>query len=216
VDWSPAFRNRHAGAPLKRIALSFCGRTIRGEAVITAAGIEGGIVYAMAAPIRDALASTGRVRVHIDLRPDLTVTALAERLGGSRGSLSLSTYLHKRAGLPPVAIGLVQEALHAGETKPLASLIKAVPITLTGTSGLARAISTAGGIALGELDDRLMLRRRPGVFAAGEMLDWEAPTGGYLLQACMANGVAAGTGVLDWLRQAGCGKIESPSDGKLR
>jgi uncharacterized flavoprotein (TIGR03862 family) len=216
VDWSPAFRDRHAGAPLKRIALSFSGWTIRGEAAITAAGIEGGIIYAMAAPIRDALAGNRRVRVHVDLRPDLTIAALAERLDGSRGSLSLSTYLHKRAGLPPVAVGLVQEALHAGETGPLAALIKAVPITLTGAFGLARAISTAGGIALGELDDRLMLRRCPGVFAAGEMLDWEAPTGGYLLQACMATGFAAGTGVLEWLRQTGCGKIESPSDGKLR
>jgi predicted flavoprotein YhiN len=114
----------------------------------------------------------------------------------------LANVLRKRAGLAPVAIGLVQEALHAGAGgQPLAELIKALPLRLTAPFGLARAISTAGGISIAELDQRLMLRRRPGVFAAGEMLDWEAPTGGYLLQGCMATGVAAGKGVLDWLRE---------------
>lgn len=201
VDWSEMFKHRHAGAPLKRIALSFGDLTVRGEAVITAEGIEGGAVYALAARAREAIASEGSALLHIDLRPDLTSAALAERLDGSRGRASLSNFLRKRAGLPPVAIGLVQEALHAGETKPLATLIKALPLRLTAPFGLARAISTAGGIALAELDERLMLRRRPGVFAAGEMLDWEAPTGGYLLQGCMATGVAAGRGVLEWLRE---------------
>jgi hypothetical protein len=201
VGWSAMFKSRHAGTPLKRIALSFADLTVRGEAVITAAGIEGGAVYALAAPVRNAIASEGSALLHIDLRPDLTIAALAERLGVSRGSASLSNFLRKRAGLPPVAIGLVQEALHAGETEPLATLIKALPLRLTAPFGLARAISTAGGIALTELDQRLMLRRRPGVFAAGEMLDWEAPTGGYLLQGCMASGVAAGQGVLAWLRE---------------
>ncbi len=201
VGWSEMFRSRHAGAPLKRIALSFAGLTVRGEAVITAAGIEGGAVYALAAPVRDAIASDGSALLHVDLRPDMAMASLAERLGAARGSDSLSNFLRKRAGLPPVAIGLVQEALHAGETQPLAALIKAVPLRLTAPFGLARAISTAGGIALTELDERLMLRRRPGVFAAGEMLDWEAPTGGYLLQGCMASGAAAGQGVLEWLRE---------------
>lgn len=202
VDWSPVFRGRHAGAPLKRIALSFGERRVRGEAVITAEGIEGGAIYALAARLREAIASDGSALLHIDLRPDLTQTALAERLAQPRGGASLSNVLRKRAGLAPVAIGLVQEALHAGDSsQPLAELVKALPLRLTAPFGLARAISTAGGIALAELDERLMLRRRPGVFAAGEILDWEAPTGGYLLQGCMATGVAAGRGVLDWLRE---------------
>ena len=201
VDWSAMFRSRHAGTPLKRVALSFADLTVRGEAVITAKGIEGGAVYALSAPVRDAIARDGSAPLHVDLRPDLTAAVLAERLARSRGRASLSTFLRKHAGLSPAAIGLVQEALHAGNTTPLAELIKAVPLRLTAPFGLVRAISTAGGIALAELDARLMLRRRPGVFAAGEMLDWEAPTGGYLLQGCMATGVAAGHGVLDWLRE---------------
>ncbi|MGH6941833.1 NAD(P)/FAD-dependent oxidoreductase [Hypericibacter sp.] len=200
VEWSAPFRGRYAGTPLKRIALAFAGLTVAGEAMITAKGIEGGAVYALAASLRDAISREGSALLHIDLRPDVTIAALTERLG-SRGSASLSTFLRKRAGLPPVAVGLVQEALHAGETKPLAALIKALPLRLTAPFGLARAISTAGGIARSELDERLMLRRRPGLFAAGEMLDWEAPTGGYLLQGCMATGVAAGHGVLQWLRE---------------
>jgi predicted flavoprotein YhiN len=167
--------------------------------VITKDGIEGGAVYALSAPLRDAIAQNGQARLYVDLRPDLTVEALAKKLEAPRGSASLSNYLRKQASLPPVAIGLVQEALHAGDTPPLAELIKAVRVRLTAPFGLARAISTAGGIALGEVDARLMLRRRPGLFVAGEMLDWEAPTGGYLLQGCMASGVAAAHGVIDWL-----------------
>ena len=168
--------------------------------MITARGIEGGAVYALSAALREAIATEGSALLQIDLRPDLTLAALTERLGGSRGGDSQSNILRKRASLPPVAIGLVQEALHAGATMPLAQLIKTLPLRLTAPFGLARAISTAGGIALRELDERLMLRHRPGVFAAGEMLDWEAPTGGYLLQGCMASGHAAGQGVLDWLK----------------
>ena len=199
VAWSPVFRDRHAGAPLKRIALTFAGQTIKGEAVITAEGIEGGAIYALSAPLREAIAAQGSAVLHIDLRPDVTLAALAERLGGARSSDSLSNVLRKRANLPPVAIGLVQEALHSGAPESLAWLIKALPLRLTSPFALARAISTAGGIALSEVDERLMLRRRPGVFAAGEMLDWEAPTGGYLLQGCLATGAAAGQGVVDWL-----------------
>jgi len=193
------FRDRHAGAPVKRVAVSFEGRTVQGEATVTAAGIEGGAIYAVSAPARDAIARDGFAELRIDLRPDLTIEALSDRLDGPRGNASLSTFLHKRAGLSPVAIGLVQEALHAGATGPMSALIKALPLRLTAPFGLERSISTAGGIALGELDERLMLRRRPGVFAAGEMLDWEAPTGGYLLQACFATGRAAGEGAAAWI-----------------
>jgi uncharacterized flavoprotein (TIGR03862 family) len=207
VDWSAQFRDRHAGAPVKRLAVSFAGRMVQGEAMITAAGIEGGAIYALSAPLRDAIGRDGFAELRIDLRPDLTLATLADRIDGEHGSASLSTFLKKRAGLSAVAIGLVQEALHAGASEtasaPLSSLVKALPLRLVAPFGLERSISTAGGIALGELDARLMLRRRPGVFAAGEMLDWEAPTGGYLLQGCMATGVAAGRGVVAWLRERG-------------
>jgi uncharacterized flavoprotein (TIGR03862 family) len=201
VAWSEHFRTRHAGAPLKRIALTFAGQTVPGEALIAAAGIEGGAVYALSAPVRDAISRDGSAELHVDLRPDLAADALARRLEQPRGRASLSTFLRKQAGLSPVAIGLVQEALHTGNTTPLPALIKSLPLRLDAPFPLARAISTAGGIALTELDDTLMLRTRPGVFAAGEMLDWEAPTGGYLLQGCLATGATAGRGVLAWLGQ---------------
>ena len=199
VTWSDMFRTRHAGTPLKRIALRFADHAVRGEAVITGAGIEGGAVYALSAPLREAIARDGAVMLDVDLRPDLSAAQLAGRLAASRGSASLSSFLRKQAGLSPVAVGLVQEALHAGDTTPLDRLIKALPLRLTAPFGLARAISTAGGLMRDELDARLMLRRLPGVFAAGEMLDWEAPTGGYLLQGCMATGAAAGHGAVAWL-----------------
>jgi uncharacterized flavoprotein (TIGR03862 family) len=198
VAWSQRFADRFAGQPLKRIAVGFGGLTVRGEATITRAGIEGGPIYALSAALREACPATA----HIDLRPDLAADELARRLDGPRGSQSLSNFLRKAAGLAPAAIGLVQEALHAPgtATADLAALIKAVPLRLAAPFGLDRAISTAGGIAWEELDEHLMLRRRPGVFAAGEMLDWEAPTGGYLLQACFSTGAAAGRGVVAWLR----------------
>ena len=165
---------------------------------MTSEGVEGGAVYALSALARELIARDGAAELHIDLRPDMSPEALSARLAGG-GRESLSNILRKRAGLSPVAIGLVQEAKHAGLELPLTTLIKALPLRLTATAGLARAISTAGGIALGELDENLMLYRHPGVFAAGEMLDWEAPTGGYLLQGCLATGRAAGQGVLRWL-----------------
>ena len=201
VAWSDVLRTRHAGAPLKRIALSFGDTTVRGEAVVTAAGIEGGAIYALSANLREAVARNGAARIHLDLRPDLLHVDLARKLAVPRGSASLSTFLRKQAGLAPVAVALVQEALHAGydKTVPLATLIKSVPLRLNAPFALERAISTAGGIALTELDETLMLGTRPGLFAAGEMLDWEAPTGGYLLQGCLATAAAAGRGVLAWL-----------------
>jgi predicted flavoprotein YhiN len=186
-------RQRFAGTPLKRIALSFGGITQRGEAVLTEAGIEGGAVYALSAAIRDALEGQPSVTLHLDLRPDLSLAELSARLAGRRGSLSLSNHLRRNAGLAPVGIALVQEALMAGpEQGDLAALIKALPLHVTGCFPIARAISSAGGLAWSEVDENLMLRRLPGVFACGEMLDWEAPTGGYLLQACFSTGRAAG------------------------
>ncbi len=195
VPWSDAFRTRFEGAPLKRIALAFEGRTVRGEAVVTADGIEGGAVYALSAPLRDAVSARGSAVATLDLRPDLDPAALAARLAAPRRAQSLSNWLRKTAGLPPVAIGLLREGgAVPDDPGALAARIKAVPLRLVGTRPLDQAISSAGGIALDELDEHLMLRRLPGVFAAGEMLDWEAPTGGYLLQAAFSTGWAAGEG----------------------
>lgn len=195
VAWSAAFRARFEGMPLKRIALAFEGRTVRGEAVITADGIEGGAVYALSAPLRDAIAVRGDAVATLDLRPDLDEAALATRLAAPRRGQSLSNWLRKAVGLSPVAIGLLREAGPVPDAPgALAARIKAVKLRLVGTRPLDQAISSAGGVAWGDLDDRLMLRRLPGVFAAGEMLDWEAPTGGYLLQAAFSTGCAAGEG----------------------
>lgn len=203
VNWSDMFKNRHAGAPLKRIALSFEGTVKRGEAVITAQGIEGGAVYALSSLLREAITRDGTATALVDLRPDLSLAVLTDLLDQPRRGASLSNFLRKQAGLSPVAIGLVQEALHSGIDLPLPALIKALPLTLTAPFGLARAISTAGGIRLDEIDQQMMLKKRPGVFVAGEMLDWEAPTGGYLLQGCFATGLAAGEGVIGWLKKNG-------------
>jgi uncharacterized flavoprotein (TIGR03862 family) len=207
ADWSAVFRDRFEGAPLKRIALSLGERMTRGEALVTRNGLEGGGIYALSGPIRDAIDAAGYAVLHIDLRPDLAQDALMSKLGAPRGKQSLSTFLRKTASLAPVEIGLLHEVMTSGGLKlaalspqELAALIKAVPVRLTGVADIARAISTAGGIAFDEVDTHFMVRNKPGTFVAGEMLDWEAPTGGYLLQACFATGVAAGQGALAWLK----------------
>jgi uncharacterized flavoprotein (TIGR03862 family) len=206
VAWSDIFRDRFEGQPLKGIALSFGAHAVRGEAVITRTGIEGGAVYALSADLREAVLRSGQAKLHIALRPDLDARDLAARLSTPRGKQSLSNFLRKAAHLSPAAIGLLQEAaitsgvsLASLSAASLAGLINAVPVQLDGLAPIARAISTSGGIRFDELDDDFMLRRLPGVFAAGEMLDWEAPTGGYLLQASFATGAAAGRGALKWL-----------------
>jgi uncharacterized flavoprotein (TIGR03862 family) len=201
VSWSPAFAARFAGAPLKGAAFAHAGRRVRGEAVVTAEGIEGGAIYALSAGLRDALPAT----LTVDLKPDVAEAALAARLAAMRPGLSLATRL-RRLGLAPVAAGLLRES--AGGPLPrepaaLAARIRAARLVLADTAGMARAISTAGGLGFAGLDDRLMLTAAPGLFAAGEMLDWEAPTGGYLLQACLATGRAAGAGALAWLAEGG-------------
>jgi len=205
VRWSDVFRNRFEGHPLKRIGLSIGGGSVRGEALITQTGLEGGGVYALSGALRDAIAASGQAILQIDLRPDLTLAELQRRLGVPRGKQSLSTFLRKAAKLSPAAIALLREADPAVvlDVAALAARIKAVPIGLVGTAPIAHAISSAGGVAFDELDAQFMLRRRPGTFVAGEMLDWEAPTGGYLLQAAFATGAAAGRGVMQWLRRAG-------------
>jgi uncharacterized flavoprotein (TIGR03862 family) len=208
IAWSEVFRDRFEGQPLKGVALSFGSHTVRGEAVITRAGLEGGAVYALSAELREAILSSGQVTLRIALRPDLEMNDLIVRLSAPKGKQSFSNWLRKTAHLSPVGIGLLQEAamlsgtaLSSLSSAGLAGLINAVPIPLKGTAPIARAISTAGGISFDEIDSDFMIRRLPGVFAAGEMLDWEAPTGGYLLQASFATGVAAGRGALKWIEK---------------
>jgi len=185
VTWSDIFRDRFEGQPLKGVALTSGRITVRGEAIITRTGIEGGAIYALSADLREAIDGSGRATLHIALRPDLEANDLIAKLSTPKGKQSLSNFLRKAASLSPVAIGLLQEAAKASGMSlsslapaDLAHLINTVPIELTGTAPIARAISTAGGIAFDELDPDYMLHRLPGVFAAGEMLDWEAPTGG--------------------------------------
>lgn len=200
VDWSTHFRGRFAGRPLKRVAISFGPDTIRGEAMITETGLEGGAMYALSGRLRDVIQAEGSTTIHVDLRPDLSRAALEDRLGGPHRGQSLANTLRKRAGLPPEAIGLIQEALHSGAAPDnLPRLIKSLPIRLVAPASIERAISSAGGLRADAVDASMMLRDRPGVFAAGEMLDWEAPTGGYLLQACFSTGVAAANGARAWL-----------------
>jgi uncharacterized flavoprotein (TIGR03862 family) len=198
VDWSPLMRERFAGQPLKRIALSFAGQRVMGEAMIDAGGIEGGAIYALSGPLRETIARDGEAALTIDLRPDLTEPELVNRLAKRRAGETLSNHLRKAAGLSPVAAAVLREATSGplpAEPDALAGLIKAAPLRLTGMASLARAISTAGGIRAEEIDHDFMLKRLPGIFVAGEMLDWEAPTGGYLLQACFATGIAAAEGI---------------------
>jgi uncharacterized flavoprotein (TIGR03862 family) len=203
VAWSDIFRDRFEGHPLKGVALSFGSHTLRGEAMMTRMGIEGGAIYALSADLREAIIRSGKAALRIALRPDLETSDLVARLSAPRGKQSFSNWLRKAARLSPVGIGLLQEAAMVSDVSlsslsvaSLAGLINAVPVELNGVAPIARAISTAGGISFDELDADFMIRRLPGVFAAGEMLDWEAPTGGYLLQASFATGAAAGRGAL--------------------
>jgi uncharacterized flavoprotein (TIGR03862 family) len=208
--WSDIFRDRFEGHPLKGVALSFGPHTVRGEAMITRTGIEGGAIYALSADLREAILNSGQATLRIALRPDLEMSDLIARLSAARGKQSFSNWLRKAAHLSPVGIGLLQEAavtsgvsLSSLSPEKLAALINAVPIKLNGIAPIARAISTAGGISFDEIDADFMIRRLPGTFAAGEMLDWEAPTGGYLLQASFATGAAAGRGALKYLNPHG-------------
>jgi uncharacterized flavoprotein (TIGR03862 family) len=202
VAWSDHIAERFAGTPLKAVALT-CGAMIsRGDIVLTKTGLEGGAVYALSPALRDALAS-GEAKITIDLRPDQDTRALAERLVKAKAGQSLSSALKAQARLSPAAIGLMREA--CGNQLPttamgLARLIKAVPVAITGLAPIDRAISTAGGIARGALTRDLMLKALPGTFAAGEMLDWDGPTGGYLLQACFASGKHAARGMDTYVR----------------
>jgi uncharacterized flavoprotein (TIGR03862 family) len=215
VGWSTYFSQRFAGAPMKSVRLKFddgLGHPFdrAGEFVITAGGIEGSLVYAASALIRDQIERAGSATVHVDLVPGRDEARLATALAHGRGTRSLPNHLREHAGLDGVKAALLRERydaaaltrLVAEAPQQLAHELKAWPITLTAARPVDEAISTAGGVRLEALDERLMLPTLPGVFCAGEMLDWEAPTGGYLLSACFASGRVAGQGVLDWWRQA--------------
>ncbi|CAB4739436.1 MAG: TIGR03862 family flavoprotein [Actinobacteria bacterium] len=201
VQWSSEFRSKFEAAPLKNIALTVNNTTVRGEAMISAHGIEGGCIYAVGRELRSAWEEQGAACIEIDLRPDLSLEQLEQKLLHSRPKDSTSTRLQRCLGLPPVSVGLMREATNNSlprDHRELAQLVKALPLHLASPEGIDRAISTAGGVAFDELDDRYMIKKRPGVFVAGEMIDWEAPTGGYLLQATMSTAVAAARGAMNW------------------
>lgn len=202
--WSDLFIGRFAGTPLKPVALTFEGRRVRGEIVMTRTGVEGGALYALSRAVRQAIAAQGQATVLCDLRPDLSEQDLLDRLRATRMRESLSNRLRKALRLPPVAVALLRELGDVpADPRALAALIKAVPLTFHAPEPLARAISTAGGVTRAACDESFMLKALPGVFVAGEMLDWEAPTGGYLLHACLATGRAAAKGMEAWLRKGG-------------
>ena len=207
VDWSQEIRDRFAGWPLKNVTLSHGASSARGEALVTETGFEGGAIYALSAVLRDAISASGSATLAIDFKPDLDERTLASRLVQKTGQ-SVSTLLRK-AGLPPIAAVLMRETAPLPQgAEGLARRAKHCEFRLVGASPIARAISTAGGVAWSEVDDDFMLIRRPGVFVAGEMIDWEAPTGGYLLQACFSTGAAAGRAAARFAAEAAAGLRE--------
>ena len=203
--WSELLVSKFAGAPLKNIAIGLNDDVPRlGECVITATGIEGSLIYALSAPIRDAINQHGSATVHIDLLPGRPVDKVMAALSKPRGSRSMAKHLHSQLGVDGVKAALLREltdAQYFADPALLARAIKALPLTLVKTRPLDEAISSAGGVTFEAMDERLMLKQLPGVFCAGEMLDWEAPTGGYLLTGCFASGRAAGLGILEWLQR---------------
>ncbi len=205
VSWSDHIIHKFAGQPLKSIALTHADRTVPGELIISEKGVEGGAIYALSARIRDAIAQGGHTTISIDLKPSWTKDIIANKLNKKpKGKMSFSTWIQKVLGLSPLSIALLQEAdrgISKSTHHDVAMAIKGVPLTLNAPFSIERAISSAGGIKLGAVDTNYMLSNIPGVFAAGEMLDWEAPTGGYLLQACFATGKAAANGILNWRNQ---------------
>ena len=197
VEWTADFAARFGGVPLKNVAVSADGVTVRGDAMITASGLEGGPIYAVGSAARESVGREGSCVIEIDLQPDLTGAAIADRLA-RRPKDSISTSL-ARLGLAPSSVALIRESTAnrvPRDAHRLAALVKALPVVVDGIAPIDRAISSAGGIALDEIDEHGMLRRVPGTFVAGEMLDWDAPTGGYLLQASLSTGAAAARGVL--------------------
>jgi hypothetical protein len=202
VAWSPHFRERFEGQPLKSVVLSFGAFRQQGEFIVTKEGVQGSLVYAASALIRDEIEAKGRAVTTLDMSPDRSYEWLVEKLSKPRGSRSMSSHLEKTVGLKGVKVGLLHEFMPKedfSKVEKLAAFIKQMPIPLIAPRPLDEAISSAGGVTFESLDENLMISTMPGIFCAGEMLDWEAPTGGYLLTACFASGYMAGNGVLKWL-----------------
>ena len=210
VGWSEHLAQRHAGAPLKPVVAHWhdaegVEHMLQGECVLTATGVEGSLIYALSAPLREAIAANGEARLWLDLAPGRDIEQLKRDLAKPRAGRSISEHLRRQTGLTGAKAALLHEVLgRDGMQDPdaIATAIKRLPLILTQPRPLAEAISTAGGVRLEALDDALMLRQHPGVFCAGEVLDWEAPTGGYLLTACFASGLRAGRGALAYLRRS--------------
>jgi uncharacterized flavoprotein (TIGR03862 family) len=204
APWSVHFRDRFAGQPVKQVTAWLHDEAPRqGEFIVTAQGIEGGLVYALSAPMRDGIEAKGSVTLYLDLVPNRDLPGLIQDLRKPRRGQSMANHLRKQADIEGVKAGLLREVLSKDlpeDARVLAEAIKDLPLKLTATRPLDEAISSAGGIPASELDAQLMLKKLPGVFCAGEMLDWEAPTGGYLLTACFAAGRVAGEGAAAWLK----------------
>jgi len=208
IAWTEHFRERFAGQPVKAVIASCHDeqgqwRQRQGEFVIAETGVEGSLVYALSAVLRDQITRTGSATLMLDLAPDRSAERVLAEVTHPRGSRSLSSHLQSKAGIAGVKAGLLREVLDKNtfnDTTALAAAIKALPLRLTATRPIDEAISSAGGVCFEALDARLMVQALPGVFCAGEMLDWEAPTGGYLLTACFASGRVAGAGVMEWLQ----------------
>lgn len=209
TGWSDYFRERFAGQALKPVSIAFSNRLgehfqQQGELTVSDYGLEGGLIYALSTALRDEIAATGMATIALDLLPNRTPANVGERLAAPRGKESISNHLRKRLGIEGIKFALLREVLSSSDMNDplrLAAALKALPIKLLATRPIEEAISSAGGVRFVELDRHLMLHRLPGVFCAGEMLDWEAPTGGYLLTACLASGRSAGLGALHWLQQ---------------
>lgn len=204
IAWSSIFKDSHEGHPIKSVTFTYEGEIRRGEAIVTQYGLIGAPVYAFSSRIYNTLAEGRLAYLKIDGKPDLKEEEIAARLSKARSKDSMTSKLRKSLNLSPVIIGLMREK--TGKTLPsdvnqLARLIKHIELPITGTQGLDKAISTSGGLCLEEVNEHFMLTRKPGIFIAGEMLDWDAPTGGYLLQACFSTGAAAGIGAAEWLTQ---------------
>lgn len=209
VRWTDHFRTKFAGQPVKNVTVTATHRDgvavrARGDCVITEHGLEGGAIYLVSAALRDGIEAEGTATLHMDLAPDRALERLTADLSQPRGKRTMATHLTRRAGIAGVKAGLLREVVNTedfADAARVAEAIKSLPIRIVAPRPLAEAISTAGGLAFEALDERLMIRSLPGLFCAGEMLDWEAPTGGYLLTACLATGRAAGAGAVAWLRE---------------
>ena len=202
VNWSEYFRDRFAGQPLKSVRASFGELQKQGDCIVTASGVEGGLIYSLSACLREDIAQNGTATIYLDLAPGKSITTLIEQFSKPHGKQSWSNHLRKSLGIDGVKAGLLRELVPAealNNPMALCPAIKSLPIKLVATRPIEEAISSAGGLSFEAVDDHLMIQDLPGVFCAGEMLDWEAPTGGYLLTACFASGLTAGEGILHWL-----------------